>query len=81
MKKKFRHLYIDKNFKIIEVLTLMDNLRRKLLILAEGDIFLNLVSIGDLQRALIRGADVNDSLETIFISEKIVANIHESQPL
>ncbi len=54
MKKAFKTLFIDKSATIKDALRQMDALSRRLLIVTENNKFLSLVSIGDIQRAIIK---------------------------
>jgi len=58
----------------------MDELRTKLLIVAEGDHFLNLVSIGDIQRAIIRGIDLQAPIQTILREKSKIRIARQGQP-
>ncbi|AEE20747.1 nucleotidyltransferase family protein [Dokdonia sp. 4H-3-7-5] len=46
-------LFVDKTCSILQALEKMDSLKRKLLLVMEGDIFKSVLSIGDIQRAII----------------------------
>ena len=63
------------NATIIEALKRMDELDKKLLIVMHGNIFYGLVSVGDLQRAIIQ----NKALDT-RISEVIRKNVRIASP-
>lgn len=56
----------------------MDSVRRKSLLVFQGDSFLEMVSIGDIQRAIIAGADLNSRLCDIPIAEKQYASPQDS---
>jgi dTDP-glucose pyrophosphorylase len=57
---KIKQRIISKNASILEALKLMDTIDKKLLFVFENNKFINLLSIGDIQRAIIR----NNSLDT-----------------
>ena len=59
MNDKISNLTIPYNNKIIDALKKMDSLNRKLLILEKDNNFYSLLSIGDIQRAIIRNIDLN----------------------
>ncbi|MBV5329504.1 MAG: nucleotidyltransferase family protein [Chlorobium sp.] len=59
MKQRYSGLIVNKNETILSVLKLMDATGRKLLIVMNEEIFLGLISIGDIQRAIIKGLDLN----------------------
>jgi len=77
MKSKYQHLCINEEYTLIDVLKKMDEERRKLLILLENSKYKNLISIGDIQRALIKGSPVNTKVSEIEIGQKVVC--HESE--
>ena len=53
---------ISPDFKILDALKLMDKLMCKLLVVTEGEKFISVLSIGDIQRAIIN----NIPLEKLF---------------
>ncbi|WP_460546402.1 sugar phosphate nucleotidyltransferase, partial [Echinicola sediminis] len=76
----FSDLLVHKRISIRESLELMDSLRKKLLIVIDNeDKFVSLLSIGDCQRAILKGVDLERCIEEILISENIVASPWESE--
>ena len=71
-------LSIQNHSTIIDGLKQMDKVKRKLLMLFNDDKFINLLTIGDLQRALISGKDVQEKLEHISIGTKMVCSAADS---
>jgi len=63
-------LKIDVNKKIIEALKKMDMLKYKLLIVTDHNKYHRLLSIGDIQRAVIKGYDLNSPIQNILRSGK-----------
>jgi dTDP-glucose pyrophosphorylase len=59
-------IYIDKSCTLIEALKKMDFLERKLLIVTSENNFFGLLSVGDIQRAIIKNYDLNTSIEKII---------------
>jgi dTDP-glucose pyrophosphorylase len=53
---------ISKEVSLIKALDIMDNTDHKLLIICEDNIFLGLISIGDIQRALLNKKDLSRSV-------------------
>lgn len=47
----------------MDALRLMDSIERKLLVICENDKFLGVISIGDIQRALLKKMDLSDTVE------------------
>jgi dTDP-glucose pyrophosphorylase len=66
MRIKYPDLFVNKEDTILFVLKRMDQSRRKLLIVMDGLIFTSMVSIGDIQRAIIKGVDLTVSIENIL---------------
>ena len=55
---KIRELLISSQKTIGDALKQMDQIKRKLLIVIENDKFKGLLSIGDIQRGIIKGIDI-----------------------
>lgn len=76
MKEKkiiIKSLLINNDFTLLESLKKMDKIRKKLLIISENDTFLGLISIGDIQRAILNNKSLQDKVSTINRNEYIVA--------
>lgn len=67
--KKFINT-IPTSFTILESLKKMDEIKLKLLIIVDGNIFKGVLSIGDIQRAIINQVDLNQ--ETSSITRQII---------
>jgi dTDP-glucose pyrophosphorylase len=65
---------IQKDDSILHALKKMDSIRRKLLLVYEGNKYITLLSIGDIQRAIINSTDINSKVETIIRKDYILAN-------
>ncbi len=74
MEDRIRQVTIQYDTKIIDALRKMDSVDRKLLILEKGDRFFSLVSIGDIQRAIIKNVDLNSPVYKIVREDIKVAN-------
>lgn len=66
MRNRFPDLIVNKQDSILYILKRMDETKRKLLIVMDGKQFAGLVSIGDLQRAIIRNIDIHSSIISIL---------------
>ena len=64
MKKKFEQLFIARDATILQAMAQMDRVGHKLLMVTEGDVFIGLISIGSIQRALVRGASPKEPIAT-----------------
>lgn len=81
MKDKIKTICIDKSSTIINAIKLMDQVQHKLLIVLDNDFFRSILSIGDIQRAIIKGADLNAPIETILRENVKVASVHDDMDL
>ena len=81
MKRAIEKLCIDRKAKISEALKYMDEIKLKLLIVTSNNQFYSLISIGDIQRAILKEYDLNLPIEKILRSkDKIrVAHINDSE--
>lgn len=79
--KNLENLTIDKNNSIIECLNQMDKIDKKLLIVNKEGKFHGLISIGDIQRAILKGADLNESIQNILRSNFQVGKENEEYKL
>src|ERR1035437_2201753 len=57
----------------------MDTIRRKLLLVHDGTKYIGLLSVGDIQRAIIHNIDLNSSVSTIIRNDNIIA--HPETPI
>lgn len=64
---------------ILDCLKKMDEIGKKLLVLTDGDSFVNVLSIGDIQRAIINNVDLNT--EVFQITRKIITVAKEEETL
>ena len=71
------NICIDRSSSIINAIKLMDHSQHKLLIVTDKGLFISLISIGDIQRAIIKGVDMNSSLYAILRQNVKVASIHD----
>jgi len=76
--EKLLVLFISSEETILQALKRMDEVGYKLLILGKPEQYENLVSIGDIQRGLINGIDVNEQLKLLPISAKEISDTSES---
>lgn len=73
------NLFVDKTTTILTALKLMDELRLKLLIVGSQSKFEGLISIGDIQRAIINNVDFNSNIQAIIRTNIIVAHNNEDE--
>ena len=67
--KKYSDFIVSKDDSIIYVIKKMDKSKRKLMIVLEGDKFISVISIGDIQRAIIKNVDLTSSIHNILRKE------------
>lgn len=86
MINKFKQIIIEPEITLLFALRHMHETERKLLLVFDNDRYLGLLSIGDIQRAIIRNVDLNSPIRSILATEgRIVAGpgdtIHEIKKL
>ncbi len=77
LKSKFYHLTINATESIHDALKLMDNVKHKLLIVLSEERYVGLVSIGDIQRAIINNIELTVALSKIMRNDYIVATPYQ----
>ena len=78
MKDKISPILISPQKDILTAMKLMDELKRKLLIVIYEHKFIGLISIGDIQRALIKNHKLSDKISTIMRNDYITAKPENS---
>lgn len=76
--EKLKIISIDKESSILEALRQMDITEKRLLIVFFGSKFFGLLSIGDIQRALIKGVTLESKVEKILRRDITVASKGDS---
>ncbi|MGD1822469.1 MAG: nucleotidyltransferase family protein [Pleomorphochaeta sp.] len=79
MENKIQKRAIEINDSILNALRIMDNKSVKLLLVFDKEQFINIITIGDLQRAIINNHDINDSIEKILDNTKLFASSEDSE--
>lgn len=69
---------IQNSMTVIQSLKRMDEVQVKMLFVFDGDKFLSILTIGDIQRAIINGTNLNDAISTILQLEKTFVTPSES---
>lgn len=78
MFEKVQNRKIDKASTILQAMKQMDKERVKLLFVFDNSQFVSILTIGDIQRAIINNANLNDAVSTIVDRNKVYAGINES---
>lgn len=79
MKENIRQICIDRKATILSALKQMDAVHRKLLIVMDSGYYMSVLSIGDVQRAIIKGDNMDSPIERILRPETKVASIHQGR--
>ena len=69
---------IKESSSIIEALKLMDSSKTKLLFVFDENRFVGLLTIGDIQRAILKDVDLTAQISSILDDKKIYASVDES---
>lgn len=77
--EKFKDICIESEAAILVALKQMDATHHKLLIVTKNKQYHNLLSIGDIQRAILKGVDLNSPLESILRNKTNVASTRQSR--
>ncbi|MDN5337929.1 MAG: hypothetical protein PWQ20_999 [Thermotogaceae bacterium] len=78
MNERVRNILIPYDTRIIDVLKKMDDLDRKLLILEKNGKFFSLVSIGDIQRAIIKGINLSEPVHKVTRQAVRIASLKDT---
>ena len=75
LKNKIRERSIQKDATILSALKQMDTIDKKLLLVFDGEHFMNLLSIGDIQRAIIMNTPLDEKINTILRKKTRIADV------
>ncbi len=73
LKEKIKNIKIQKERSILEALKLMDLHNKRLLLVFDEDDFINIITIGDLQRAIIKNFPIETVIGKILRKNTIIA--------
>lgn len=79
MKENIRKVCIESRSSILSALKQMDAVKHRLLIVTDDGRFRSMLSIGDIQRAIIRGMAMENPIIGILRDKTNVASIHDSR--
>lgn len=79
MDKRIQAISIAKTNPVIAALKQMDAMKVKLLLVTDGDKFCSLLSIGDIQRAIIANVPLESPIETILRDKVNVAKVGDDR--
>ena len=75
---RITNLTIQKDFSLIDALKQMDLKEAKCLLVFDGDKFLNILSIGDIQRAILKNQPWDSSVLSAMRKDTTLASVRES---
>ena len=75
---KIKNLIIQSDTTILDAMKCMDKTKKKLLFVFEGEKFISILTIGDIQRAIIAGKTLNETVLNIPSGNKVYATPEES---
>ena len=78
MLTKIKDRIVSPSISLLEAMKLMDKLGVKILFVFRGNNFLGLITIGDIQRAIIKRAELSVKVEKVLNGHKIYASVEES---
>jgi dTDP-glucose pyrophosphorylase len=73
------NIFVNTNNSIGQCFSLMDTLGRKLLIVVENNLYIGLISIGDIQRAILSGKLLDTEISNVLRNDYIVAKTQDSK--
>jgi len=76
--QKEKDRIINSKVKILDALKQMDSIDKKLLLVFDGEDFLNILSIGDIQRSILKGIDLTTPIKEILRKKTRVAMVSNS---
>lgn len=79
MKDELARICIPYSASILSALKQMDAVHRKLLVVTREDRYMSLLSIGDVQRAIIKGVDMSRPVVDILRKKINVASVHDNR--
>ena len=77
--EKIKNRDIKSSMTVLQSLKKMDEAKVKMLFVFENDKFLSILTIGDIQRAIIKQVNLNDCILSILDSNKAFASLNESK--
>ncbi len=79
MNKRIKEISINRKATIIQAIKRMDEQHIKLLLVLDEGKYFSLLSIGDIQRAIIAGTALDVAIDNILRAEVRVANVNDSK--
>lgn len=77
--EKIKDRAVVSTISVLQALKKMDELKVKMLFVFSGEKFISILTIGDIQRAIIKGVNMDESITSILDTKKKFASINESK--
>ncbi len=77
--KDYTAISVQLDSSIIATLRQMDESRHKMLLVFDGDTFVSIVTIGELQRAIIANIPLNEKISHVIGQDKSFANVSDTE--
>ena len=77
-KEKVHNIIIDPTTTLLGALQKMDSEHTKLLFIFDGEIFISILTVGDIQRSIIRAVPLNEAVSSIIEPGKVYASDTDS---
>lgn len=74
-----QHITIDCSASLLSALQLMNKSQHKLLIVLKDNHYRGLISVGDVQRSIIKGLELTTPVENVIREKLTVASIHDNK--
>lgn len=79
MIEKIRKHIVSPVRSVQDAIKIMDNIKSKTLFVFDKELFMGILTIGDIQRAIIKNIKLSSSISNIIDKNKIYANVSESK--
>lgn len=76
---KIQSRVIQSNVSVLTAMKKMDEERVKMLFVYDSDKFVSILTIGNIQRSIIKGIDMSSPISAMVERDKVYANIHDSE--
>ena len=76
--ENIKKILVSPSLIIIDALKLMDEQNCKLLIVMDDNKFLSVLSLGDIQRAIIKNISLESEIKNILRDDKSISNSNDS---
>ena len=77
--EKIKDRAIQSSMTVLQSLRRMDQIKSKMLFVFENECFISILTIGDIQRAIIKQVDLNTKVSAIIDTKKVFASPSESR--